>query len=80
MKLARLLACLPLLAALPAAAQSPASVKQLLAQGYHVVGVSPITGSYAMFLSKGDDVIVCQIGFDAAKNAFATEKCYPLAN
>ena len=63
-----------------AAAQTPQSVLDLLKADYDIVSISPISGSYAVFLEKddGESVVICQIGFNAAGSAFSTDKCYPL--
>ena len=63
-----------------AAAQTPQSVLELLKADYDIVSISPISGSYAVFLEKddGESVVICQIGINAAGSAFSTDKCYPL--
>lgn len=73
-------AVIGLLAATAASAQTPSSVKALLIQGYRLVSVMPITGSYAFFLEKDSDLVICQVGFDQTRKTFATEQCYTLAN
>ena len=63
-----------------AAAQTPQSVLELLKADYDIVAITPISGSYAVFLEKdeGEAVVICQIGINGAGSAFSTDKCYPL--
>ena len=59
-------------------APAPASVADLVSQGYQVASVFPIEGGYGVFLGRAGSSLLCQISFDKDRKGFVTDKCFPV--
>lgn len=71
-------ACLCPSTSLAATDNAPASVAELIGQGYQVASVFPIEGGYGVFLDRAGTSVLCQISFDKGRNGFVTDKCIPV--
>ncbi len=61
-----------------AVAQAPTTVSTLIADGYTISASFAVEGGYGVLLTKGADVMLCQISFKADGAQFTTDRCYPV--